>query len=210
MSPPAIAAGSTEVQVGANYKSDPSFYAPVDWKQNGIDLDKISGGVRYISFLAQYSLYNSNVRSLKVSEEIASKETDGPSYPEYLPVWDRSLNYEPYVELKDVVQPGLRADPAKPHLLGPDVKLSHLSPKFGSVIQGVQLSSLNDAGKDELALLTAERGVLVFRDQNFANLGPKGVVEYGKHFGPLHVHPVTGHAKDFPELHIVYRGPEDP
>jgi len=56
MSPPAIAAGSTEVQVGANYKSDPSFYAPVDWKQNGIDLDKISGGVRYVSFPRTISL----------------------------------------------------------------------------------------------------------------------------------------------------------
>jgi hypothetical protein len=48
--PPAIALGSTEVQVGANYKSDPSFYAPLDWKENGIDLDKINGGVKYIPF----------------------------------------------------------------------------------------------------------------------------------------------------------------
>ena len=48
--PPAIALGSTEVQVGTNYKSDPSFYAPLDWKENGIDLDKISGGVKYFPF----------------------------------------------------------------------------------------------------------------------------------------------------------------
>ena len=48
--PPAIALGSTEVQVGTNYKSDPSFYAPLDWKENGIDLDKINGGVKYVPF----------------------------------------------------------------------------------------------------------------------------------------------------------------
>ena len=152
---------------------------------------------------------NVNLRSLKVSEELGSKKKDGPSYPEYLPVWDRSLNYEPYTELKDVVQPGLKANPSKPHLLGPDVKLSHLSPKFGTVIEGVQLSTLSDAGKNELALLTAERGVIVFRNQDFAHLGPQGVVDYGKHFGPLHIHPASGHPKDFPEVHIVYRGPED-
>jgi Taurine catabolism dioxygenase TauD, TfdA family len=137
------------------------------------------------------------------------KKADGkPSYPEYLPVWDRSLHYEPYTPLENVQQPGLKADPAKPNLLkGAAVK--HLTPKFGSVIEGVQLSKLNEDGKNELALLTAQRGVLVFRDQDFANLGPAGAVEYGKHFGPLHIHPASGHPQGFPELHIVYRGPED-
>jgi len=143
---------------------------------------------------------------LKVTE---SEKTDGkPSWPEYLPVWDRSLHYEPYVPLENVQQPGLKADPAKPNLLkGATPK--HLTPKFGSVIEGVQLSKLNEDGKNELALLTAQRGVLVFRDQDSASLGPAGVVEYGKHFGPLHIHPARGHPPGFPELHAVYRGPED-
>jgi len=62
---------------------------------------------------------------------------------------------------------------------------------------------------NELALLTAQRGVLVFRDQDFASLGPAGVIEYDKHFGPLHIHPASGQPQGFPELHAVYRGPED-
>jgi hypothetical protein len=47
--PPAIAAGATEVAVGTNYKSDPSFYAPLDWKKNGIDLDNLNNGVKYLN-----------------------------------------------------------------------------------------------------------------------------------------------------------------
>lgn len=34
-------------------------------------------------------------------------------------------------------------------------------------MQGVQLSSLTKEGLDDLALLAAERGVLVFRGQDF-------------------------------------------
>jgi hypothetical protein len=47
MSPPAIAPGTAEVQVGTNYKSDPSFYAPVDWKKNGVDIHNLKDGVKY-------------------------------------------------------------------------------------------------------------------------------------------------------------------
>jgi sulfonate dioxygenase len=150
-----------------------------------------------------------NFRSLKVVDNTQTKSKEGPSYPEFLPVWDRSLHYEPYTPLENVQQPGLKADPAKPHLLPAGHKVTHLSPKFGSVIEGIQLSSLHEEGKNELALLTAQRGVLVFRDQDFAEHGPQFSVDYGKHFGPLHIHPASGHPQGFPELHIVYRGPED-
>jgi hypothetical protein len=145
---------------------------------------------------------------LKVDDSKAST-TDEPSYPAYLPVWDRSLHYEPYSPLENVYQHGAHADTAKPNLLHAGTKVNHLSPKFGSVVEGVQLSSLTDEGKNELALLVAERGVVAFRNQDLAELGPKGVVDYGKYFGPLHIHPASGHPDGFPELHIVYRGPED-
>jgi alpha-ketoglutarate-dependent taurine dioxygenase len=52
----------------------------------------------------------------------------------------------------------------------------------------LQLSQLNDAQKDELALLIAERGVVVFRDQDFKDIGPEKQKEFGQSFGPLHVH----------------------
>jgi len=46
MSPPAISAGATEIAVGTNYKSDPSFYAPLDWKEQGVDLKSVHNGIK--------------------------------------------------------------------------------------------------------------------------------------------------------------------
>jgi sulfonate dioxygenase len=45
--------------------------------------------------------------------------------------------------------------------------VKRLTPRIGSEIDGIQLSQLNDAQKNELALLIAERGVVVFRNQDF-------------------------------------------
>jgi sulfonate dioxygenase len=42
-----------------------------------------------------------------------------------------------------------------------------LTPRIGTEIDGIQLSALTDAQKNELALLIAERGVVVFRNQDF-------------------------------------------
>jgi sulfonate dioxygenase len=74
-------------------------------------------------------------------------------------------------------------------------KVSKLTPRIGTEISGLQLSALSDAQKDELALLIAERGV-VFRNQDFKDIGPQKQKEFGQYFGPLHVHPVGAHVKD--------------
>lgn len=89
---------------------------------------------------------------------------------------------------------GLDADPAKPNLLpksNPDVKVTKLTPRVGTEITGLQLSQLTDAQKNELALLIAERGVVVFRDQDFKDIGPQKQKEFGQYFGRLHVHVCT-------------------
>lgn len=65
---------------------------------------------------------------------------------------------------------GLGADPNFAELLNPQSKIVPLTPRAGSEVFGVQLSSLADKGKDELALLVAQRKVVVFRDQDFADL----------------------------------------
>lgn len=86
---------------------------------------------------------------------------------------------------------GLDADPAKPNLLPKDnsnVKSAKLTPRVGTEITGLQLSRLTDAQKNELALLIAERGVVVFRDQDFKDIGPEKQKEFGQYFGRLHVH----------------------
>ena len=80
-----------------------------------------------------------------------------------------------------------------------------ISPKLGTEIKGIQLSQLNDA-KDEVALLAAQRGVLVFRDQDFIDKGPEFVTKYVSHYGPLHIHPTSGAPKDHPDIHVVLSG----
>lgn len=89
----------------------------------------------------------------------------------------RSLTHIMILEHTDV---GLRADPKKPHLLHEGVTLKHLSPFLGTEVKGVQLSQLTKEGLDELALYTAERKVLVFRDQDFKDIGPDRQIEIAR------------------------------
>jgi sulfonate dioxygenase len=66
--------------------------------------------------------------------------------------------------------------------------VTKLTPVIGTEIRGLQLSALSDVQKDELALLIAERGVVVFRDQDFKDISIEKQKEFGRYFGPLHVH----------------------
>lgn len=74
----------------------------------------------------------------------------------------------------------MRADPEKPRLLTPEAKLEHLSPYLGTEISGIQISHLSEKGLDELALYAAERKVLIFRDQDFKDIGPERQIELVK------------------------------
>jgi len=47
-----------------------------------------------------------------------------------------------------------------------------MSPYIGTEIRGIQVSQLSKEGLDELALLVAERKVVVFRNQDFKDIGP--------------------------------------
>jgi sulfonate dioxygenase len=63
---------------------------------------------------------------------------------------------------------GLDADKSKHNLLKAEgVTATKLTPRIGTEIKGIQLSQLNDVQRNELALLIAERGVVVFREQDF-------------------------------------------
>lgn len=84
-----------------------------------------------------------------------------------------------------------------------------ITPTIGTSLSGVQLSKLSDAGKDQLALLTAQRKVLVFRDQDFADLPIPEALEIGRYFGRLHIHPTSGCPSGHPEVHVVHRGIDD-
>ncbi|SCW02968.1 LAFE_0F18250g1_1 [Lachancea fermentati] len=142
---------------------------------------------------------------LRISSEYRAKS----QYPSFLPTWNPKHKYD-HLEFHEYFDPALKADPEFPNLLGkhrPQIARK-ITPKFGTEINGIQLTELDDNGKDELALLVAQRGVVIFRNQNFASKGPQYVVEYGKYFGRLHIHQTSGAPEGHPELHITFRRPD--
>jgi sulfonate dioxygenase len=107
------------------------------------------------------------------------------------------------------VDVGVRADLEKPNLFSVDgATVQEVTPNVGTEIHGIQLSQLSPEQLDELALLAAERGVLIFKGQDFADIGPEKQKQYGAHFGHLHVHQMGTHIKDFPDILPVYRDAE--
>ena len=111
-------------------------------------------------------------------------------YAHYLPVYDNTTVFPP-TEPFEFSDKGALADKAKPHLFNtnnPRVSIAKLTPRVGTEIKGLQLSQLTDVQKNELALLIAERGVVVFRGQDFKDIGPQKQKEFGEYFGKLHVH----------------------
>lgn len=124
-------------------------------------------------------------------------------YPDYLPSWNLNEKYPP-LEFSEHYDKGKQANKNLPNLLSESVIAKPITPKLGTEIKGIQLSSLSESGKDELALLVAQRGVVIFRDQDFFDQGPSFVTDYVKYFGPLHIHPTSGAPKGHPELHVVY------
>lgn len=94
-------------------------------------------------------------------------------------------------------------------------------------MHGVQLSQLDDRGKDELAFFVAQKKVVgkviyctvmhsatdiplpAFRDQDFAELPIQRALDYGAYFGRHHIHPTSGAPEGHPEVHLVHRGADD-
>lgn len=177
-----------------------------------------------------YYIYGSELNDPTISELIAKSvdlqvkndEKDLPEliakakYPDYLhptPPGDEG-KYKPFKN-----PDGAKND--KGHLGDKDYKNFYsrkdpkkfsefdLSPNFGTEIDGLQLSELDDAGKNDLALLIEKRGLLVFRNQNLRDKSPKFLKEFGEYFGPLHIHQVALSQKDYPELFVTYRRPGD-
>ncbi|KIJ68710.1 hypothetical protein HYDPIDRAFT_82029 [Hydnomerulius pinastri MD-312] len=106
------------------------------------------------------------------------------------------------------VDPGSRAlkhtDPRA--FLNSASSVIQLTPNLGTEVRGISLAALDSDGRDQLALEVARRGLMVFRNQSdFIDQGPEAYLEWGRHFGRLHVHPTSGHPKDYPQIHLVYK-----
>ncbi|KAI1777198.1 TauD-domain-containing protein [Hypoxylon cercidicola] len=147
----------------------------------------------------------------KLSRAYDTAQHASYKYARYLPVYDETTTFPP-TEPFEFVDRGLLADKAKPHLLGlkdPNVKITKLTPRVGTEVTGLQLSQLTDEQKNELALLIAERGVVVFRGQDFKDIGIEKQKEFGQYFGRLHVHPVGAHVDGAIEFHNIYLGADN-
>ncbi|KAH7304685.1 hypothetical protein B0I35DRAFT_414266 [Stachybotrys elegans] len=147
----------------------------------------------------------------RFSKEAETKGTGDfapATYQKYLPTWDPEQKYPPLPPF-DHIDPGTQADPTYPDLLGDGVEISHLTPTIGSEVRGIQISSLTDAGKSQLARLVAERKVVAFRNQDFARLPIPEALRIGGFFGRHHIHPASGCPEGYPEIHLVHRSAGD-
>lgn len=125
-------------------------------------------------------------------------------YPEYLPTWDK-IWFDP-LQPFEFNDPALRVkDKSKPNLLTPQVKVSHIQPSIGSIVEGMQLSKLSNEAKDELALLVSERKVLAFPNQDLIDAGPSQQQQFMNYFGKPNYQPVSGTVKGHPGFHIIHR-----
>ncbi|KAB5540206.1 hypothetical protein GE09DRAFT_252051 [Coniochaeta sp. 2T2.1] len=141
--------------------------------------------------------------------EAGKKGFQGAKYAHYLPTWNPEQKYPP-LEPFEHYEHGKDADTTFPNLLPKDsAKVTHLTPSIGTEVTGIQLSSLSNAGKDELARFVAERKVVAFRGQDFADLPIEKALEFGSYFGRHHIHPTSGSPEGFPEIHLVHRGAGD-
>jgi len=153
---------------------------------------------------------NAPIRFSAEAELKGTKEAPPASYPHYLPVWDneKGTKYEPLTPFEHY-EHGKDADPSFPDLLKPGSKINDITASIGAEVHGVQLTSLSNKGKDQLALLVAQKKCVAFRDQNFADLPIEEALEYGRYFGRLHMHPASGAPKGYPEVHLVHRSAGD-
>ena len=123
---------------------------------------------------------------------------------------------------------GKDAEPTFNDLLDEAISVNSITPLIGTEIHGVQISSLNNKGKDQLALLTAQRKVLgkclthlclthsccdklialMLLSQSFT-IRNFQIFLLKQYFGRLHVHPTSGAPTGNPEVHLVHRGVDD-
>jgi len=97
-----------------------------------------------------------------------SQSSAPPLYPHYLPTRPDGFSKAIDTPLFEGTEPGLRADPAKPEIFTSFSEVIEITPVIGTEIKGLQLSKLSKDGLDQVALLAAERGVLVFVSCTFS------------------------------------------
>lgn len=87
------------------------------------------------------------------------------------------------------------------------ISVDKLTPVIGAEIGGVDLARPSNRQMDEIHRALAENCVIFFRDQH---LTPDQHLDFGRRFGPLHLHPAAPHAPGHPELMIIHADKDSP
>lgn len=87
------------------------------------------------------------------------------------------------------------------------ISVDKLTPIIGAEIGGVDLAQPTNRQLDEIHRALAENLVIFFRNQEIT---PEQHLDFGRHFGPLHIHPAAPHAPDHPELMIIHADKHSP
>lgn len=171
------------------------------WRPSGLELDNPR-------FVEQLKQAGQSGRFLSEAELAEEKKT--VKYPEYLSKtkFEDAGTYNNHKNPDHVKNDkGHLGDPEFKNLFKSNIKVDKfdISPNYGTEIDGIQLSKLDDAAKNDLALYIETRGLVVFRNQDFRDKGPKFARDFGRYFGPLHIHPVSYSAEDYPEIFVTIR-----
>ena len=109
------------------------------------------------------------------------------TYAAFMPTVD-DTKYDPLTPFTHI-DPAARALAREIEGLDPlsflvNAQVSQITPVFGDEISGVDLTMLDSNSRDQLALLAARRGVLVFRNQvSFLGKDSEWLKNWGSHFG---------------------------
>jgi taurine dioxygenase len=87
------------------------------------------------------------------------------------------------------------------------ITVDKLTPIIGAEIAGVDLAEPSNQQMHEIHRALAENLVIFFRDQHMA---PEQHLDFGRRFGPLHIHPAAPHAPGLPELMIIHADKDSP
>ena len=133
----------------------------------------------------------------------ATAEThDDYAYDDLRPAFP-NVHWEPLTEVA-YHDRGTKGDPQFANLLSDATDIFDYNPKIGTEIHGINLATLTDAQKDDLARLIATRGVVFFRNQTDLDIDAQR--ELGQYFGKLHKHATTSVPRrgDLDDVHVVY------
>ncbi|HET8996368.1 MAG TPA: TauD/TfdA family dioxygenase [Acetobacteraceae bacterium] len=87
------------------------------------------------------------------------------------------------------------------------ITVDKMTPIIGAEIGGVDLAQPSNQQMDEIHRALAENLVIFFRDQTMT---PEQHLDFGRRFGPLHLHPAAPHVEGLPELMIIHADKDSP